>query len=77
MKNLTIIIKTIFSVLIVFVIIAINFMSVAIAGSSHNITDNDRSQAIFNGRLAIILGPIFIVCLWLPWTKWLRTKNNK
>ena len=76
MKKLTIILKTIASVLIVFGMIAVYIMSFAIASSSHNIPDTDRSQAVSNGHLAIILGTIIIVCIWLPWTKWFNNKNN-
>jgi hypothetical protein len=68
------IVKIIGTVLIAFYVIVCYIMGIAIASSSHNISMSSRENAIQNGNIAIIVGPITMVCIWLPWTKWLSKK---
>lgn len=68
------IVKIIGTVLIAFYVIACYVMGMAIAGSSHNISVNSRETAIQNENVALIVGPIIIVCIWLPWKKWFNKK---
>ncbi len=74
MKNLSVIFKILGSVLIVFGILWTYILGIAISSSSHNISMSERDSAILNGKLALLLGPILIICTWLPWTKWFIKK---
>ena len=45
------------------------FIGFAIAASSHNV-NHEGGAAIF--RVSLILCPILIIAIWLPWKKWLK-----
>jgi len=70
MNNFFIVLKILLSAFISCSVLAIYLMSIAIASSSHNISMTDRNDAVRNGYIAFILGPILILCIWLPWKKW-------
>ena len=66
MKNSKII-KILLTIVILVVAGLVLLMSVAIAGSSHNISSESRDNATTNGFLAIGLGLVLIILLWIPW----------
>jgi ABC-type nickel/cobalt efflux system permease component RcnA len=70
LKNVILIFKIIASSLIVSGIFALYIIGIAVSASSHNISMKNRESAIQNGNIALILDPILIVCIWLPWKKW-------
>ena len=74
MKVIILIVKIIGTLLIAFYVLELFIMGMAIASSSHNITMNIRENAIQNENIAIIVGPIIMTCIWLPWKKWFNKK---
>ena len=73
----TIVFKILGTLIIVLVISFYTLMGLAIASSSHNISSEDRSNAMSEGNLAIIIGLLSIVLIWLPWKKILIKMINR
>ncbi len=75
-NSVALVLKITFSALIGVAIVILNVIGPAIAGSSHNISMNDRGVAMYLANNSLILGPIIVLCIWLPWTKIFRSKNK-
>ena len=69
MSSWKIIIRILLSVLIVFATILICILSAAIGGSSHHISSESRASSVSTFWLSIVLMPILITLIWLPWKK--------
>lgn len=69
MKDFKLVLKILVSASIVCVVFGVCLMSVAIAASSHNISSEDREAAMVHAYIALIVGPILIISIWLPWKK--------
>lgn len=61
--------KIIFTILIVIVAGFIFLAGLAGAASSHNISMSARETGIIRGFVALFIGIILIVLIWLPWKK--------
>jgi uncharacterized membrane protein YidH (DUF202 family) len=54
--------------ILIIVAVGLKFiLSIAIAGSSHNISITDRENSIDTTKIALVVGLILIIAIWLPW----------
>lgn len=74
MKTKTIV-RTVFTVAILVVAGFVFLISVAIAGSSHNISSESRDNAMTRGFLTIGLSIALVAVIWIPWGQIIKRKN--
>jgi uncharacterized membrane protein YidH (DUF202 family) len=54
--------------ILIIVAVGLKFiLSIAIAGSSHKISIIDRENSIDTAKIALVVGLILIIAIWLPW----------
>ena len=61
--------KIIATVLIILAVGLLFLIGVAMASSSHNISMTSREDAIETADMALVVGPILILAIWLPWKR--------
>jgi hypothetical protein len=44
-------------------------VGIAVAASSHDISLEARENAVTEGEIAVVLGIVLIVAIWVPWKK--------
>jgi hypothetical protein len=68
----------ILSSLLALVIVSYYFLiAISIGASSHNIPEMDRKSADTNAELALYLGIVSIILIWIPWKLiFSRTKTH-
>ena len=64
--------------ILIIVAVGLKFiLSIAIAGSSHNISMTDRENSIDTAKVVLVVGLILIIAIWLPWKSMLNLTKVK
>ena len=71
-KKVKLTLKIIGTILTVLIIAFYFIIGISIASSSHNITTLDREGAISESKIALAIGLIVIMTIWLPWKRILK-----